>query len=147
MRKSLKIVRLMSWVFAGLFGLAIAPGMADDAGGLKKSAIVDQLIKQTGVYDRSKTGKTPDFVSDPTWPRPLPHSWLLGQVGGLYVDSHDHVWVYNRPRTMNDDEVGLEKAVTGCNRRKGTIDQCIGLRARERLWRGLLSRSAFGPRV
>ena len=65
MRKSLKIVRLMSWVFAGLFGLAIAPGMADDAGGLKKSAIVDQLIKQTGVYDRSKTGKTPDFVVDP----------------------------------------------------------------------------------
>jgi len=50
--------------------------------------MLDLLIKQTGVYDRSKTGKTPDFVNDPTWPRPLPHSWLLGQIGGLYVDSH-----------------------------------------------------------
>ena len=83
-------------------------------------------IKQTGVYDRSKTGKTPDFVSDPTWPRPLPHSWLLGQIGGLYVDSHDHVWVYNRPRTLNDDEVGLEKALPGVTDAKGQPVNALG---------------------
>src|SRR5215510_5244129 len=119
MRNALKIVPLLSCVVMGLVGLAVAPALAEDGGVLKKSAILDQLIKQTGVYDRSKDGKTPDFVSDPTWPRPLPHSWLLGQVGGLYVDGHDHIWVYNRPRTLNDDEVGLEKALPGVTDAKG----------------------------
>jgi DNA-binding beta-propeller fold protein YncE len=80
---------------------------------------MDELVKQTGVYDRSRTGSTPDFFSDPTWPAPLPHSWLLGQIGGLYVDSHDHVWVYNRPRTLNNDEAGLEPALPGMTDAKG----------------------------
>jgi hypothetical protein len=119
MRNTLKIVPLMSCMLAGLFGTAIAPATAQDAAAIKKSAIFDQLLAKTGVYDRSKTGKTPDFVSDPTWPQPLPHSWLLGQIGGLYVDGHDQVWVYNRPRTLNNDEVGLEKAVPGAVDAKG----------------------------
>jgi hypothetical protein len=65
----------------------VAPAIASDHGGLKKNGMLDLLLKQTGVYDRSKTGETPDLVNDPTWPRPLPHSRLLGQIGGLYVDS------------------------------------------------------------
>ena len=116
MRNTLKIASLLPCL---LMGLLATPTMAQDAGGLKKSGMLDQLLKQTGVYDRSKTGKTPDFVADPTWPQPLPHSWLLGQIGGLYVDSHDNIWVYNRPRTLNDDEVGLEKAVPGATDAKG----------------------------
>ena len=123
MRKIQKIASLLSCV---LVGLLVAPAMADDAAGLKKSGILDQLLKQTGVYDRSKSGKMPDFVADPTWPQPLPHSWLLGQIGGLYVDSHDHVWVYNRPRTLNDDEVGLEKAVAGATDAKGQPVNALG---------------------
>src|SRR5580698_5743268 len=117
MRNILKIVPLLAGAWVGLLA---APALAaDEAAGLKNTAILDMLLKQTGVYDRSKTGQTPDFVSDPTWPRPLPHSWLLGQIGGLYVDSHDHIWVYNRPRTLNDDEVGLEKALAGSTDAKG----------------------------
>jgi hypothetical protein len=115
MRNTLKIATLLS-LFAGLLPTAAT---ADDADGLKKSGILEQLLKQTGVYDRSKSGKTPDFAVDPTWPKPLPHNWLLGQIGGLYVDHHDHIWVYNRPRTLNDDEVGLEKAVPGTTDSKG----------------------------
>jgi NHL repeat len=113
--KSTHIVPLLSCVLAGLLGLAAVK--AEDAP--KNSALLDKLIKQTGVYDRSKTGKTPDFVSDPTWPQPLPHSWLLGQIGGLYVDSHDHIWVYQRARTLNNDEVGLEQALPGKTDAKG----------------------------
>lgn len=123
MRNNLKIASLLSCVVAALLA---APVMAEDAGGLKKSAILDQLVKQTGVYDKSKSGKMPNFVADPTWPQPLPHSWLLGQIGGLYVDSHDHVWVYNRPRTLNDDEVGLEKAVAGATDAKGQPANALG---------------------
>ena len=52
-----------------------APAWADDASPLKGDAVIDLLQKQTGVYDRSTSGKTPEFVVDPTWPQPLPHSW------------------------------------------------------------------------
>jgi DNA-binding beta-propeller fold protein YncE len=77
------------------------------------------LAKKTGVYHASSTGKTPGFVVDPSWPQPLPNNWLLGQIGGLYVDPHDHIWVYNRPRTMTTDEAGLEGPVAGSKNEKG----------------------------
>ena len=73
-------------------------------------ASVTRLLADTGVWHAAKTGKTPGFVADPSWPQPLPHRWLLGQVGGLYVDKHDHIWVYNRPRTMTSDEAAAEGA-------------------------------------
>src|SRR5215468_2191617 len=79
-----------------------------------------------GVYNTSKNGATPKFMVDPTWPLPLPHSWLLGQVGGLYVDRHDHIWVYNRPRTMANDEAGLEKALAGVTNAKGQEANGLG---------------------
>src|ERR1700742_2035978 len=123
MRNTLKITASLSCM---LVAALVAPVIASDHGGLKKNGMLDLLLKQTGVYDRSKSGKTPDFVNDPTWPRPLPHSWLLGQIGGLYVDSHDHIWVYNRPRTLNDDEVGLEKAMPGSTDAKGQTANALG---------------------
>jgi len=116
MKHSTKISALLSLMMTGLLA---APARSDDSGVFKESNILDLLLKQTGVYDKSGTGKSPDFVVDPAWPRPLPHNWLLGQIGGLYVDHHDHVWVYNRPRTLNDDEVGLEPAIKGATDAKG----------------------------
>ena len=87
----------------------LASGAALAADAVKKDqGILDRLYANTGVYNKSADGKTPGFVSDPGWPAPLPHSWLLGQVGGLYVDHHDHIWIYNRPRTMTTDEAALE---------------------------------------
>ena len=77
------------------------------------------LRKQTGVYNASSTGKTPGFVVDAAWPQPLPNNWRLGQVGGLFVDRHDHIWVYNRPRTMTNEEAGLEGPVPGAVDQKG----------------------------
>src|ERR1700685_3258912 len=84
-----------------------------DSNLLKNNGSLDRLFKQAGVYNASSTGKTPGFVVDPAWPQPLPNNWLLGQIGGLYVDQHDHVWVYNRPRTMSTDEAGLEGPLPG----------------------------------
>ena len=85
---------------------------------LKNSGALERLLRQTGVYNASKTGKTPNFVVDPAWPQPLPHHWILGQVGGLYVDQHDHVWVYNRPRTLTEEEAGLEGPLAGAKNEK-----------------------------
>ncbi|HTS55397.1 MAG TPA: hypothetical protein VMH26_19170 [Burkholderiales bacterium] len=58
----------------------------------------------------------PRFSVDPYWPKPLPHNWILGQIGGIAVDSHDHIWVYQRPRSLTDDERGaaLTPPVSKC---------------------------------
>ncbi|HEY0267356.1 MAG TPA: hypothetical protein VGC16_11425 [Rhizomicrobium sp.] len=123
-----KRMRKFVMVLAALLasGAAVADG--------KKVAdygIVDRLIAETGVYHKSPTGTAPGFVSDPAWPAPLPHSWQLGQVGGLYVDRHDHIWVYNRPRTMTSDEAALDtrgggngKNGLGFARPNGPIADC-----------------------
>jgi len=38
----------------------------------------------------------PRFIVDPSWPKPLPDRWVTGEVGGVCVDSHDHVFGVNR---------------------------------------------------
>jgi DNA-binding beta-propeller fold protein YncE len=118
-----KLVMVLAALLAS--GIAFAADKKTDYG------IMDRLVAETGVYHKSPTGTAPGFVSDPAWPAPLPHSWLLGQVGGLYVDRHDHIWVYNRPRTMTTDEAALEtrggeggKNGLGFARPNGAVADC-----------------------
>ena len=46
----------------------------------------------------------PHFVVDPTWPKPLPDRWINGQIGGVCVDSHDHVVIVDR-RNITEEEM------------------------------------------
>jgi len=48
----------------------------------------------------------PAFKVDPSWPKQLPNNWMLGQVGGMAVDAQDNIWVFQRPRSLTDDEKG-----------------------------------------
>jgi DNA-binding beta-propeller fold protein YncE len=48
--------------------------------------------------------RVPRFVADPMWNKPLPHKWTTGQVSGVAVDSHDHVWIVHRPSSIADGE-------------------------------------------
>ena len=89
-------------------------------------AVAGPAVAATGVYNRPATARTPDFAVEPGWPQRLPHDWLLGQVGGLFVDRHDHVWVYNRARTMTNEEAGLEDAVSGKPGPKGVPVNGLG---------------------
>ena len=50
----------------------------------------------------------PQYVVDASWPKQLPNNWVLGQVGGMTVDSQDRVWVFQRPRSLTDDERGAD---------------------------------------
>jgi hypothetical protein len=52
----------------------------------------------------SANAQSPAFRVDPYWPRPLPNNWIIGQVGGIYVDARDNIWVFQRPRSVTDDE-------------------------------------------
>ena len=50
--------------------------------------------------------QSPAFRVDPFWPHPLPNNWILGQVGGMSIDAQDNIWVFQRPRSLTDDEKG-----------------------------------------
>jgi len=58
-----------------------------------------QAIEQSAAAQR----RAPSFQVDPAWPK-LPKQWILGQVSGLDVDARDHVWIIQRPWSLNDDE-------------------------------------------
>ena len=34
----------------------------------------------------------------------LPNDWVLGAVASVDVDSRDHVWIYHRPRSVDEDQ-------------------------------------------
>jgi len=49
-------------------------------------------------------GGIPMFEVDASWPR-FDGNWIFGSIGGVFVDPmNDHVWVLNRPRSVEPDE-------------------------------------------
>src|SRR6476659_5787749 len=81
-----------------------------DAATLARTGILERLAERSGVYGVPPTAKTPGFIADAGWPQKLPNHWIIGQVGGLYVAPDDHVWIYQRPRTLTNDEAALSEA-------------------------------------
>src|SRR5947209_17879109 len=62
----------------------------------QKARVLERLAEATPSSHR---GTGPSFVLDPAWPKPLPHHWMIGDVGGIFVDRRDNIWVYHRPRS------------------------------------------------
>ena len=57
-------------------------------------------------------GNAPKFEVDPSWPKPLPNLWVTGGIGGLCIDSRDHVFILNRrDLTDNDLDAGHQAPV------------------------------------
>jgi DNA-binding beta-propeller fold protein YncE len=48
----------------------------------------------------AQTPSVPKFAVDPSWPKPLPNNWVIGQVAGVAVDARDHIWILHRPATL-----------------------------------------------
>jgi DNA-binding beta-propeller fold protein YncE len=46
----------------------------------------------------------PRFEIDPKWPQPLPPQWIFGELGGVCVDSHDHIAVVDRRNITNEEK-------------------------------------------
>jgi len=94
--------------------LTARPGHAQtpkaDAKTLAATGILERLAERSGVYGVPPTAKVPGFIADSGWPQKLPNNWILGQIGGLYVAPDDHVWVYQRPRSLTNDEAALTNA-------------------------------------
>lgn len=54
------------------------------------------------------------YKLDPTWPQlPLPHQWAMGGVGGIFVDSRDHVWIHAAQRDVPNYARGAEQSPPG----------------------------------
>ena len=74
---------------------------------LQKANVLDRLAQSKAAEHK---GIAPDFVLDPAWPQPLPHHWVIGDVGGIAVDKHDNIWVYHRPRSVTSTDSGMQGA-------------------------------------
>src|SRR5262245_2604581 len=48
-------------------------------------------------------GQSPAFRVDPAWPK-IPNNWQFGQVASVSIDEQDHVWVLQRPGTLEPSE-------------------------------------------
>lgn len=53
--------------------------------------------------------KVPAYEVDPTWPKPLPERWILGQTPGVVVDADDNVIICQR------QDITEEEAESGDN--------------------------------
>src|SRR5437764_10091646 len=56
----------------------------------------------------------PDFKVDPSWPKQLPNNWIIGQIGGMNVDAQDHIWVFQRPRSLQPVDLARTKQAKCC---------------------------------
>src|SRR6478672_2406990 len=45
----------------------------------------------------------PKFQVDPAWPK-IPNNWQFGQVASVSIDEKDHVWILQRPGTLEASE-------------------------------------------
>lgn len=60
----------------------------------------------SAVAPTSQSGP-PVFQVDPSWPREMPNSWILGAVTAVFVDAKDHVWITHLPETLTPEETAL----------------------------------------
>ena len=65
---------------------------------LSASALLVLGHLQTAVAaDAAKADEIPTFKYDPDWPKTLPNGWITGNIGAMYIDKDDHIWVLQRP--------------------------------------------------
>jgi hypothetical protein len=90
-------------VVAGMLAASLgAQQSAMDA--LQKARVLERLAEAMPAHHQ---GTAPGFVLDPAWPKPLPHHWIVGDIGGIFVDRRDHIWVYHRPRSLGSTDSGM----------------------------------------
>lgn len=79
--------------------------------GLAALAAAASLVKTTIANAETQPAGIPKFQVDPMWPKPSGHfgdngNWIYGAIGGITVNpANDHVWLFQRPETLNSDEL------------------------------------------
>ena len=65
-------------------------------------AIVVGADRTVGPSVHAQTGAA-QYEADLSWPKALPNRWALGGLGGVCVDSQDHVLILNRQDVNEGD--------------------------------------------
>src|SRR5712672_2766344 len=76
-----------------------------------------RIITLMGVFALAMLGlaaaqTVPKFQADPSWPLTLPSNWIIGTIGGITVDARDHIWINQRPSSLDARE---KRASTASN--------------------------------
>ena len=64
---------------------------------------IESLILFLSILSLS-TQAQPRFEIDPSWPQPLPEGWIFAQIGGVCVDSNDHIMVVDRSNITDEEK-------------------------------------------
>ncbi len=75
--------------------------------GIAQVAVRVQTLAANALVPEPSSFGPVKFAVDARWPKLLPNNWIIGQVGGMYVDKANHIWVLHRPGTITADEAGL----------------------------------------
>ena len=67
-------------------------------------AVIVVAVLAVSLAGQDGGRQVPTFEPDPLWSKALPNKWMTGAVGGLAVDSHDHLWVFQRPGSIPDSD-------------------------------------------
>ena len=65
-------------------------------------AVIGGAGLKVGPSLHAQTGAV-QYEADLSWPKPLPNRWALGGLGGVCVDSQDHVLILNRQDVNEGD--------------------------------------------
>ena len=106
----------MALKITGLAGVVAVLGALFCAPPSYAQQTAEEALQKAGVLHRlpdfkSDKGTSPGFVLDAGWPQPLPHHWVIGDIGGITVDKHDHIWIYQRPRSVSSTDSGMQGAI------------------------------------
>jgi DNA-binding beta-propeller fold protein YncE len=65
---------------------------------------IGAAVVQRDAGAQNPSAGVPTFQVDASWPK-FEGNWIFGSIGGVFIDpTNDHVWVLNRPRTLQPDE-------------------------------------------
>jgi hypothetical protein len=62
------------------------------------------MPNEARAQSAQQNADAPKFEVDPFWPKPLPDRWVAGEVGGVCVDAHDHVFIVTRASMAPKEE-------------------------------------------
>jgi len=77
---------------------------------LLKPAVISIVVclSVTALCQVAAAQVQPHYKVDPFWPKELPNNWVVGQIGGMAVDSGNHIWVLQRPGSDTPDEISAD---------------------------------------
>ena len=87
-----------------------------------RSKLMFTVLAITFAASAPARAEGPEYKVDPFWPKQLPNNWIIGQIGGMTVDAQDHIWVFQRPRSLRDVDLAKTKNAKCCQAAPSVIE-------------------------